>query len=630
MSLKREIIDIYGVFGDSYLTPTQEQELNKLSEVNTDRKEPTGFIRDNPLSMGILEMSPDGVIIHRIGFDGLHTTNLIGHQNYDAGIGSVFYDGTAPNAREFFIHPVKTADGGDDTYSFYISTKKFTITATQKITLINQTGKQYVSHDDNGVIQTSMSYSPSLFCYVYGNAGTQNLVTMEDERHGIGMSLPLRVYLHRVNGTQYIGGMEVNGVVKDGTTYTNIGSGIAYDEDKPIISPLQINAPFLYLNGTDEWDVLDDTNEIAYLVNGVAQYNLNTNGVHTLEPVTGDDAMIVFIVNTGNGIAHYMKVLGQKVYNKVSDARNDIENAYNDTLFEGTAVEEIHPICAIIVNKDGEVQEIEAGVTIYDLRLAKVAGNGIVSTEANLDSSFRIYNTDDNTKALKLDVSDVTTGTTRTLKVPDRDGVIATTNDVLGKNILINPNNTVNQRGFSGDWNSIGIGEYGYDRWRKHSTTEKVQPIIEGNYKPNTVYTLSNNGVFVATLTSPASGIWDIVCLQTYNNLQLEEGSEITKQQFRFKEDEDRLCYYYYRIINAIGAIRPGENKVNIGASHWNDMRVLPTFISGRIHDISVAQYNITSALLAGTAYGDFTCVENISNPYIAGIIDVILDAEVY
>jgi hypothetical protein len=47
--------------------------------------------------------------------------------------------------------------------------------------------------------------------------------------------------------------------------------------------------------------------------------------------------------------------------------------------------------------------------------------------EVNADGNWALYNSADPTKELKFDVSNVTTGTTRTLTVPDKSGTLATT-----------------------------------------------------------------------------------------------------------------------------------------------------------------------------------------------------------
>lgn len=116
------------------------------------------------------------------------------------------------------------------------------------------------------------------------------------------------------------------------------------------------------------------------------------------------------------------------------------------------------------------------------------------------------------------------------------------------KNILINPNETVNQRNWDGNWSAVPQKVYGPDRWRRQTgTNKKEQPIVEGEYKPSTVYTLSGTGIATEQLTSPASGTWIIDVPFAATDLQLEEGDIVTPQEWRSFEAEKLLCYAYYQ-----------------------------------------------------------------------------------
>lgn len=54
------------------------------------------------------------------------------------------------------------------------------------------------------------------------------------------------------------------------------------------------------------------------------------------------------------------------------------------------------------------------------------------------------------------------------------------------KNILLNSKKLINQRDFSGDWSTLNIGEYGWDRWKKVDDNNMAQIIEETNFIPNT------------------------------------------------------------------------------------------------------------------------------------------------
>ena len=74
------------------------------------------------------------------------------------------------------------------------------------------------------------------------------------------------------------------------------------------------------------------------------------------------------------------------------------------------------------------IEEIDLRGTIPSL----IAGGGNATVNEFIDSAFRIEDDGDSTKLLAFEVSGVTTGTTRTLTVPDASGTIALTAETGG------------------------------------------------------------------------------------------------------------------------------------------------------------------------------------------------------
>lgn len=339
--------------------------------------EPTGFERDNQLTNGVIELSPDGVKIITRNWLGERSTRNDG----------TFYDGSAAEARQFAIHPVKVADGGDGTYTVWIGGEKHTVPHTQKVTFPNQSGLQYVYHNDSGTLSSALTFSAQYFertpitAVVYGNAVDQILVTFGDERHGIQMDGATHRYLHFTQNTRYYSGMELQGVTPLGTTYTLISSGVAYDEDIIMSVPSQVNTPFLYRNGA-HWTVLADSTVIAHVVTGAAQFNCDTNyvaygtpgvdytpsGLYELRPVTGNDRMIVFFCLTNDSEFPYVKILGQFVYSNSADALAAVYTAIDGLRLDGLPSPEFLPLFAVIVDAIGQVDDIDAHNVYVDLR----------------------------------------------------------------------------------------------------------------------------------------------------------------------------------------------------------------------------------------------------------------------
>ncbi len=123
-----------------------------------------------------------------------------------------------------------------------------------------------------------------------------------------------------------------------------------------------------------------------------------------------------------------------------------------------------------------------------------------------------------------------------------------------GVNILINGNFSVNQRGVA-DWASVAVGEYGWDRFRKVSSTTIRQPVEDGGYVPSVTYTLSHSGNPTGTqITSPASGHWDSSDLDIPNTVEwvkLELGTVATEFVPDPPQENLAKCQRYFQALGS-------------------------------------------------------------------------------
>lgn len=147
------------------------------------------------------------------------------------------------------------------------------------------------------------------------------------------------------------------------------------------------------------------------------------------------------------------------------------------------------------------------------------------------------------------------------------------------KNKLINGEVTrINQRGVA-NWAAVSNGNYGYDRWKKVDASNMTQIIEAGNFRPNTVHTLSGIGVTTQQITSPASGNWTLPNIPIAAvNVQVEEGLEATPFEVRHIQMELALCQRYYQLVNSPMACHVYAAGSAFGAFAFNtSMRVTPT-----------------------------------------------------
>lgn len=125
------------------------------------------------------------------------------------------------------------------------------------------------------------------------------------------------------------------------------------------------------------------------------------------------------------------------------------------------------------------------------------------------------------------------------------------------KNLLINGNFIINQRGFDGNWGALATGVYGYDRWKKHANG--IEQIIEGGWFPAGTYylgwqgggtgdgqvngeTVGNGGA--VEVSDPARNI-SVVVPADAKLVQFEKGG-VTEFGYAHFVNELILCRRYY------------------------------------------------------------------------------------
>ena len=147
--------------------------------------------------------------------------------------------------------------------------------------------------------------------------------------------------------------------------YSSITQWYAYDEDIEMEPLEQTNSPFLY-KFWEYWNVLNDWNEISYLVNWVAQFNCDVNYVNyweewidytaswifELRNITWNDIWLCIIALTNNIEFPYAKILWQKIYANSLAARNDVSNFLNWLLLNWLPSPEFLPIWVVMIDSN--------------------------------------------------------------------------------------------------------------------------------------------------------------------------------------------------------------------------------------------------------------------------------------
>ncbi len=130
------------------------------------------------------------------------------------------------------------------------------------------------------------------------------------------------------------------------------------------------------------------------------------------------------------------------------------------------------------------------------------------------------------------------------------------------RNILIDGEvGRINQSGFDGS--SWVNGEYGYDIW-KATATQMTQIVEVGNFKTNSEYTLSGNGITTQQITSPSSGDWTIPEVpRTATNIQLELGSSETEFEILPYSDQLTRVQRYYELFGS-GGVGAGSGAADM------------------------------------------------------------------
>ena len=249
-------------------------------------------------------------------------------------------------------------------------------------------------------------------------------------------------------------------------------------------------------------------------------------------------------------------------------------------------------------------------------------------------TTLSLNNVDNTSDATKNAATAILTNKTIAASTNTVEAMSGPNNSPLSfRNKLINGEVTrINQRGVA-NWAAVANGAYGYDRWKKIDASNMTQIIEAGNFRPNTVHTLSGIGVTTQQITSPASGNWTLPNIPiTATNVQLEEGAKATPFEVRHIAFELSLCQRYYERSsvafwaagNVAGAVSTSvgflvqkrTNPTITFTDTTGNLNRITTYTSGGVLTSAVA--NSQSGNVTGFAAGIATADVAISANWIA------------
>jgi len=287
-----------------------------------------------------------------------------------------------------------TVVSGESSFHFWCNGIKIVKTTTQSIVIPDTTGVYYIYFDNDGVLQYVLEASlPVAAFYEYSTVGivrwnaTQGSGEAGDERHGIRMSGATHWNNHETFGTLYVSGLDIEGLSDGGSTFTQITSGVFRDEDIKHSPTAQATCPFFYrLGAAGEWTSVTASNEVGLKVSPATYYQWNEWDGSTWKLTEGtptSDYFITFffatpIITAGSGI---IKLLGQNSYATVAIARAAIETELSTLRIDGLPAPEIIFLYAVVVKRDGKLQELADGSLYYDLR--STTGKGVGGASAD-------------------------------------------------------------------------------------------------------------------------------------------------------------------------------------------------------------------------------------------------------
>ena len=230
----------------------------------------------------------------------------------------------------------------------------------------------------------------------------------------------------RALGAVYIGGVsQTLNITPQGGGPDNVHlattSGSVYQLHRQTF-PLFSTGPYYYGNGTSPYTEITDLNAALAEVDGTSLSGRRFNLV------------IWGAVNITTGECKLFVNLPEGSYSKDADAMADTNNS---AIY--SVPDDMYSVGFLIARlalrhttaSSGTWQELGVYSLLRVPAGSVATGSGVVAATEYVDSLFRIYDNVDPTKVIAFEASSITTGTLRTMTIPDRNGTIVVSGDVF-------------------------------------------------------------------------------------------------------------------------------------------------------------------------------------------------------
>lgn len=229
-------------------------------------------------------------------------------------------------------------------FSYYIHGVKYTITTTRSVQIPDTTGIYYFRMDSSGNVGFETTFTTALvsdyaICSsLYWNADLNEVVSFNEERHGITMDGATHGYLHRVLGCQYLEGGEISYQLGNGSLPDHMRIGLTNvtvaDEDIRVsiqnaavpsnlfeqrLSPVAY-IPIWYRDGS-AWRRSTAT-EFATITGPNRCYYNGFDGTNwsLVEAPSNNKVCITYVFATTNFSEPIIGILGQDQYQNLDEA----------------------------------------------------------------------------------------------------------------------------------------------------------------------------------------------------------------------------------------------------------------------------------------------------------------------